>query len=135
MLLPSHTVLRLVLNRQEELELRRELLLGVKPIGKVDSSDSAVCVNRNSQCLDVVCAVSPSSEVRQVELNLVPPLVQAHGHGTNEGLHPRRGLIIRSPKSTADVLVVEYLNLETEVLLQVFDDHDQEWKLDSERPV
>ena len=35
----------LVLNRQVELELSRKLLLGVEPVGEVDPSDSAICVN------------------------------------------------------------------------------------------
>ena len=37
--------------------------------------------------LDVVGTVGATSEIGQVELNLVPALVQPHGHGTDEGLH------------------------------------------------
>ena len=35
----------------------------------------------HAQRLDVVCAISSSGEVREVELNLVPAFVQSHGHG------------------------------------------------------
>jgi hypothetical protein len=31
--------------------------------------------------------VRPPSEVGQVELNLIPAVVEPHGHGANEGLH------------------------------------------------
>ena len=124
----------LVLDGQEELELRWELLLRVQPIGEVDPPDPAVGVNLNPQGLNVVGSVGPPREVRQVELDLVPPLVETHRHRANERLDPRRGLVVGCSKSTPHVLVVEYLDLEAEVLLQVFDDHDQEWKLDSEGP-
>ena len=40
--------------------------------------------------LDVVGTVGTTSEIGQVELNLVPALVQSHGHGTDEGLHTGR---------------------------------------------
>ena len=119
-------------NGEEELEFGRKLVLGVETIGEVNSSDSAVRMNLNSQRLDVVCAVSASSEVRQVELNLVPSLVQSHGHCADEGLHSCRRLVIRCAESPADVLVVEDLDLEGEVFLEVLDDHDEERQLDAE---
>lgn len=57
-------------------------------------------------------------------------LVQPHGHGADEGLHPRRALVIRRAESPADVLVVQHLHLEREVLLQILEDHHQEGELD-----
>lgn len=116
-------------NREEELELRRELVLRVEPIGKVDATDTAVGVDLHTKRLNVVCAVSPAREVGQVELNLVPPFVQSHWHGANERLHSRRGLVIRCTESSAHVLIVEDLDFEREVLFEVLDDHDQEWQL------
>ena len=129
------TFLGLVLNRQEELELRWKLLLRVQPIREVDPSNSAIGVNLHSQSLNVVGTVRPSREIGQVELNLVPALVETHGHRTNERLHSRRGLVVGCSKPTADILIVKHLNLKAEVLLQVLDDHDQEWQLNSKRPV
>jgi hypothetical protein len=49
-------------------------------------------VDLDPQRLDVVCPVRAAGEVAQVELDLVPPLVQPHGHGADEGLNPSRGL-------------------------------------------
>jgi hypothetical protein len=49
-------------------------------------------VDLDPQRLDVVCPIRAAGEVAQVELNLVPPLVQPHGHGADEGLNPGRGL-------------------------------------------
>ena len=44
----SHLALGLASNGQEELELGRELILGVEPVGEVDSANTAVSVNLNS---------------------------------------------------------------------------------------
>lgn len=41
-------------------------------------------------------------------------------------------MIVGGTESTAHILVVQDLHLEGEVLLQVLDNHDQEWKLDGE---
>lgn len=57
-------------------------------------------------------------------------LVQPHGHGADEGLHPGGALVVRRAESPADVLVVEHLHLKREVLLQVLEDHHQEGELD-----
>lgn len=42
--------------------------------------------------LNVVGSVRPPGEVRQVELDLVPALVESHGHGADEGLDSCRAL-------------------------------------------
>ena len=86
----------------------------------------------DAQGLDVVAAICPASEVTEIELNLVPPLVEPHRHGADEGLNSSGGLVVASPETPADVLVVEYLHFEGEVLFEVFDDHDEEGELDSE---
>ncbi len=86
----------------------------------------------NSERFDVVGAVGASSEVGQVELNLIPAVVESHGHGANEGLDSRGTLVVARPEATAHVLVVEDLHLEREVLLQILDDHDEKGQLDAE---
>lgn len=115
---------------QEELELWWELVLGVKSVREIDSSDSAVSVNLNSKGLYVVGTVGSSGEIRQVELNLIPALIESHGHCADEWLHSGGALVVRGSESTSNALVIEYLHLEGEVLLQVLDNHDQERKLD-----
>jgi len=89
-------------------------------------------VNLNSEGLNIVGTVSSSGEIRQVELNLIPALIKSHRHGADERLDTGGRLIVGSSESTTHVLVIEYLDLEGEVLLQVLDDHDQEGKLDGE---
>ena len=74
--------------------------------------------------------VSAASEVREVELDLVPSFVESHGHRADERLHARRGLIIGRAEPAAHVLVIQHLNFEREILLQVLDDHNQERQLD-----
>mmetsp|Transcript_33647 Transcript_33647/g.89221 ORF Transcript_33647/g.89221 Transcript_33647/m.89221 type:complete len:218 (+) Transcript_33647:29-682(+) len=120
-------------HRQEELELGGQLLLAVEAVREVDAADPAIGVELHAQRLDVVRAVGPAGEVREVELDLVPALIQAHGHGADEGLHARRALVVGGPEAPADLLVVQDHDLEREVLLEVLDDHHQEGQLDPER--
>lgn len=86
----------------------------------------------HSQRLDVVGAVRSPGEVGQVELDLVPAVVQPHGHGADEGLHTRGALIVTRSEAPPHVLIIQNLNFECEILLEVFDDHDEERKLDAE---
>ena len=72
------------------------------------------------ESLDVVSTVGSSGEIRQVELDLVPALIKSHGHGADEGLDSRGRLVVRRSESTAHVLVIKHLHLESEVLLQLF---------------
>ena len=69
--------------------------------------------------LNVVGTVGTAGEIRQVELNLVPALVETHGHGADEGLDTGGRLIVRGTESPAHVLVIEDLDLEGEVFLQL----------------
>jgi len=85
-----------------------------------------------SERLDVIGPVGTAGEIGQVELDLVPTLVQSHGHGTNKRFHTRRRLIIRSAESSSDILIVQNLHLEGEVFLQIFDDHHKKRKLDAQ---
>jgi len=87
-------------------------------------------VDLHPQRLDVVRAVRAPREVAQVELDLVPALVQPHGHGADEGLHARGGLVVAGAEPPAHILVVQHLHLEGEVLLKVFNDHHQKWQFD-----
>mmetsp|Transcript_1196 Transcript_1196/g.3488 ORF Transcript_1196/g.3488 Transcript_1196/m.3488 type:complete len:203 (+) Transcript_1196:229-837(+) len=119
-------------NRQEELELRRQLLFAVETVREVDAADAAVRMQLHPQGLDVVRAVSAARKVGQVELYLVPALIQAHRHRADEGLHARGTLVVGGPETAAHLLVVEHGDLEREVLLQVLDDHHQERQLDSQ---
>ena len=79
---------------EEELELGRQLVLGVEAVREVNSSDSAVSVNLNAQGLNVVGTVGTAGEIGQVELNLIPAFVESHWHCADEGLHTGRGLIV-----------------------------------------
>lgn len=62
-----------------------------------------------SQRLDVVGAVRSPCEVRQVELDLVPAVVQPHGHGADEGLHPCGALVVTGSESPPHVFIIQYL--------------------------
>ena len=84
----------------------------------------------DSQGFNVRSTVGSSGEIRQVELNLIPALIKSHGHCANEWLDSGSGLIVGGSESTSNALVIEDLHFESEVLLQVLDDHDQERKLD-----
>lgn len=62
-----------------------------------------------AQRLCVIGPVCSPGEVRQVELNLVPAVVQPHRHGADERLHPRCALIVACPKPSPDVFIVQHL--------------------------
>ena len=90
-------------------------------------------MNLNSERLDVVGAIGASGKVRQVELNLIPAIVESHGHGANEGLDTSGTLIVARSESSSHIFVVQDLDFECEIFLQVFDDHHQKGQLDAER--
>ena len=72
------------------------------------------------QGLNVVGTVGTTSEIGQVELNLVPAFIQTHGHGADERLDTGSTLVVGSSESTSNVLVIENLHLEGEVFLQLY---------------
>ena len=74
-------------NWQEKFELWRKLVFGIESVGEINSSNSAVGVDLNSKSLYVICTISSSGEIRQVELNLIPSFIQSHGHCTDEWLN------------------------------------------------
>ena len=63
-----------------------------------------------SQCFNVVGTVSSASEISKVELNLIPPIIKFHRHGTNKGFNPCSGLVIRCPESPMNIFVIKNLN-------------------------
>ena len=85
----------LLLDGEVELELCGELLLAVEAVGEVDAADAAVGVDLHAERLNVVGAVGAAGEVGQVELDLVPALVQPHRHRADKRLHPGGGLQVQ----------------------------------------
>jgi hypothetical protein len=69
--------------------------------------------------LNIVGTVGTSGEVGQVELNLIPALVQSHGHRADEWLDAGRALVVRGAETSAHVLIIQYLHLKRKVLLQL----------------
>jgi len=65
----------LLCDRQEELELRWQLLLRIESVREINSSDSAVRVNLDTNRLNVVGTVGTTGEVGKIELDLVPALI------------------------------------------------------------
>jgi len=130
----------LVLNGQEQLELSRQLVFGIKAVREVDSgeicrqmsrtpyllkrltiipSDPAVGMNLDAKSLNVVRAVGTTGEVGKVKLNLVPALVEPHRHGADERLHTSGRLIVGCSEASTNVLVIKNLNFEGEIFLQL----------------
>ena len=79
-----------------------------------------------SNCLHVVGPVGSTGEVGEVELDLVPTVVQLHWHGTDKGLYLSGRLVVAGSEPPLDTLVVQDLDLKTEVLLHVLYQDDQE---------
>lgn len=51
--------------------------------------------------------ICPPREVRKVELDLIPALIEPHGHGANEGLHPGGGLHAHNASATEVTIASE----------------------------
>lgn len=118
---------------EEELEFGWELFLRVQSIWKIDSTDSAVSMDLNTKSFNIVCTIGSSSEIREVELYLIPTFIQAHRHSADKRFHSSRRLkywaivfqieteylIVWSTKATADIFVIENHHLKSEVLSQL----------------
>jgi len=81
-------------------------------------------VDLDSEGLNVVGAVGAAGEVGQVELDLVPAVVQPHRHGADERLHSRCALVVAGSEAPPHILVIQNLNFKCEVLLQILDYHN-----------
>lgn len=112
------------LHGEVQLEFCWQFIFRVQSVGEVNSADSAVGMNLDSQSLDVVGAIGSAGEVRQVELDLIPAVIQTHGHCTDEGLDSRCTLVVASTESPPHILVIQDLNFKCKVFLQVLDDHN-----------
>jgi len=122
----------LVLDGEVQLELCRQLIFRVEAVGEVHPTDSAVGVDLDSEGLNVVGSIGTSGKVRQVELDLVPSIIQSHGHGADEGLHSCCALVVAGSEPPPHILVIQNLNFKCEIFLQVLDDHYKERQLDSQ---
>ena len=71
------------------------------------------------QSLNIVASIGPSCEIWQIELDLIPPLIQPHWHGADEGLHSCGRLVVWGSKSSSDILVVQNLNFEGEIFFEL----------------
>ena len=67
-----------------------------------------------SERLNVVGPVGSPSEVRQVKLDLVPAVVQPHGHGADERLHSGCWLVVGRSKTSTNVFIIQHLKRERE---------------------
>ena len=109
----------LFLDRKEELEFWGEFFLAIQTVRKVNSTDSAICMNGHSKSLYIVGAVSPAGEIWQVKLNLIPTLIKPHGHCTDKGLDSSCRLIIGCSESAANIFIIQDLDLEGEVFFKL----------------
>ena len=67
--------------------------------------------------------VGTPGEFCQVELNLVPAVIQPHRHCADEILDPGGRLVVAGSKTAAHVLVIQNCDFECEVSLHVLDLH------------
>lgn len=100
---------RRLLNGQKQFEFGRQLVLRVQPIREVDTANATIRVDLHAQCFHIVGAVRAARKVGQIELNLVPALVESHRHRANERFDARRRLVVAGPEAPSNVLVVQHL--------------------------
>ena len=80
--------------------------------------------------LNVIRPISSTSEVRQVELNLIPAFVETHRHCAHERFDTRCSLLIRGAEAAHLVFVVEHSYFKAEFFLQILNNHDKERQFD-----
>jgi len=61
------------------------------------------------QSFNIVGAVGSSCKVRKVKLNLIPTLVQTHGHGAYERFYTSGRLIIASAEPAPHIFIIQNL--------------------------
>jgi hypothetical protein len=88
-------------NWQEKLEFGWELIFSIKSVGEIDSSYSTVGMDLHSKSFNIVGTIGSSSEIGQVELNLIPAFIKSHGHGTDEWLYSSSRLIVGGSESSS----------------------------------
>lgn len=110
-----------------------ELVFCVQSVSEVHPTDTAVGVDLNSKRFYIGRPVGSFGEIGEVELNLVPSLVQPHWHRADKWLYSGVGLIITGSKPPFHTFVVQNLNFKCEILLHVFNYHDKIRELDSQR--
>jgi hypothetical protein len=96
----------LLLDWQKEFEFGREFFFTVQAIGEVYPSDSTVRMDGDSQSFNVIASVGSACEIREIELDLVPSLVQPHGHGTYKWFDASCRLVVACPEASPNILVV-----------------------------
>ena len=58
------------------------------------------------ESFNIVGSVGSSGEIRQIELNLIPSLIESHWHRADKRFNSRCALVVRSPESSSNVLVI-----------------------------
>lgn len=94
--------------------------------------ESAVGVHLNPESLQVVGAVGSFRELVEGQEHLVPTLGERQRELAREGFHLRLNRQRRHSEPSANVVVVEYLNVEGKRPIQIFHGYHENGKLDSE---
>lgn len=61
--------------------------------------------------LNVIGSIGPLGDVCHVYLNLVPAIIQFHGHGADKWLHSCCCLIVTRPKSPTNIFFIQHLKV------------------------
>ena len=60
------------LDREEKLKFWRKFFFAIEAIREVYTPDTAVGMNSDPKCLNIVGSVCPTREIGQVKLDLIP---------------------------------------------------------------
>jgi len=119
----------------EHLEIRWKLIVSVQTLAEVDSSKATVGMNLNPCGFHIAGSISPSGEVTQVDLDLIPTIIQAQWHSAVERPDSSTWLEVAGAEPPSEVFVIQDLHLKGEVALQVLDHKDKERESDSKTGV
>lgn len=97
------------------------LKLPLQSCDKTWTSRCGLCISSaahlHSQSLNVICPVRAPCEIWQVELDLIPTIIESHGHRADERLYTRRTLIVTRPEPSSDVLIIQHLKTTSNITI------------------
>lgn len=79
------------------------------PISEINSSDSTVGMYLHSSGFDIICPISSSRKITQIELNLIPSTRKPDGHGCAKRPNACCALKIAHAESSMHILIIQYL--------------------------
>ena len=81
----------------------------LSPISKINSPNPAISMYLQSNCLHVVCTISSTCKICQIEINSVPTFRETNWHGRAKRANSSNTLKVTHAKSSMKIFIIQYL--------------------------